>query len=496
MLTLFTPRSGRGCHVRAGGCRAVVFALCLPLSLVVTASWSAENSAVTTGNLQIPVEELEWLLKPLTVDELEVEAEGWRDLLKRNVTEISRLQIGLIEQNRGLEMAKEQAEDATREQEQSGKDGEAPADEGAQGEEQASAAQAQVDAVREKVEDEKVEELEKLNTLREARTKIVERTRFVVDAFEEKGGSSEKAELYRQYIDSAAGLKVDVSDTQAAWATLQGWAMSEDGGLRWAKNIVLFLVILIVFYFLGRILAKATGHALTAAPGASKLLHKFLVPTIRRLTVIIGLLVSLAAIGINVGPLLAVIGAAGFVIAFALQSSLANFASGILILVFRPFDVGDAVEAGGVAGTVESVSLLSTHIRTFDNKAMIVPNNEIWGGVITNMTATGQRRVDMVFGIGYDDDIEKAQKILEEIVGAEAAVLDDPAPVIRMNELADSSVNFICRPWAKTSDYWDVYWNVHRAVKARFDAEGISIPYPQTDVHVHGLPAPGQASGS
>ncbi|MCG6869599.1 MAG: mechanosensitive ion channel [Gammaproteobacteria bacterium] len=495
-MTLFTPRSGCGCHVKAGRCRAVVFALCLLLSLVVTASWSAEKRAVTTGNLEIPIKALEWLLKPLTVDELEVEVEGWRDLLKQNVTEISRLQIGLIEQNRELEVAKAQAEDATREQEQSGKDGEAPADEGAQGEEQASAAQAQADAVEEKVEDEKSEELEKLNTLREARTRLVERTRFVVDAFEEKGGAPEKAEQYRQYIASAAGLKVDVSDTQAAWATIQGWAISEEGGLRWAKNIALFLIIVIAFYFLASVLARAAGHALTAAPGASELLRKFLVPTIRRLTIIIGLLVALAAIGINVGPLLAVIGAAGFVIAFALQDSLGNFASGILILVFKPFDVGDAVETAGVAGTVESVSLLSTHIRTFDNKAMIVPNNEIWGSVITNMTATGKRRVDMVFGISYDDDIEKAQKILEEIVGSEALVLDDPAPVVRMNELADSSVNFICRPWANTSDYWEVYWRVHRAVKDRFDAEDISIPYPQTDVHVHGLPAPGQATGS
>ncbi|MEA3413588.1 MAG: mechanosensitive ion channel family protein [Pseudomonadota bacterium] len=454
------------------------------LSVIVAVASATDVTAVTVGQSEIPVEELEWLLKPLTVEELEVEADAWRDLLGENVSRIGDLQIELIRRNRELEAATE-AEKAQN-------DTDRP-DSAAAGQDPKETVE---EARTEEVEEQKSEELEQLNSLREERTQIVDRMRLVVDAFEEKGGDAGKAEIYRKYIDAAAGLKVDVTDAQAAWATLQGWVLSSEGGLRWAKNIALFLGILIAFYLLARVLAKGAGHALAATPGASELLRKFLVPTIRRLTMIIGLLVGLAAMGINVGPLLAVIGAAGFVIAFALQSSLANFASGILILVFKPFDVGDAVDAGGVAGTVESVSLLSTHIRTFDNKAMIVPNNEIWGGVITNMTATGKRRVDMVFGIGYDDDIEKAQKILEEIVAAEALVLDDPAPVVRMNELADSSVNFVCRPWTNTGDYWEVYWNVQRAVKERFDAQGISIPYPQTDVHIHGLPAPGQTSDS
>ena len=183
--------------------------------------------------------------------------------------------------------------------------------------------------------------------------------------------------------------------------------------------------------------------------------------------------------------MLAIIGAAGFVIAFALQNSLSNFASGILMLVYRPFDIGDVVNVGGVLGKVESMHLLSTQLRTPDNQLVIVPNNSVWGGVITNITGITQRRVDMVFGIGYSDDIDKAQKILEDITNSHQLVLRDPAPVIKLHELADSSVNFIVRPWVKPEDYWNVYWDITRDVKRRFDAEGVSIPFPQRDVHLY-----------
>ena len=141
--------------------------------------------------------------------------------------------------------------------------------------------------------------------------------------------------------------------------------------------------------------------------------------------------------------------------------------------------------AGGVTGTVDSMNLVSTTIKTPDNQSLIVPNGQIWGDVITNVTGNATRRVDLVFGIGYDDDIAKAQKVLEDIVDGHNLVLKNPAYVIKVHELADSSVNFICRPWVRTGDYWTVYWDITRAVKERFDAEGIGIPYPQRDVHVY-----------
>jgi small conductance mechanosensitive channel len=217
----------------------------------------------------------------------------------------------------------------------------------------------------------------------------------------------------------------------------------------------------------------------------SDLLRNFLLKSVRRVVLAIGIIMAVAALGVEMGPLMAVMAGATFVIGFALQDTLGNFASGLMIMFYRPFDVGDLVEISGILGQVDSVNLVSTKIRTVDNKAVIVPNNSVWGNVITNVTGVTTRRVDMVFGIGYEDDIAKAQKVLEEIVASTDAVLKNPEPVVKLHELGDSSVNFVCRPWVRPDDYWDVYWSITRAVKERFDAEGISIPFPQRDVHVH-----------
>ena len=193
---------------------------------------------------------------------------------------------------------------------------------------------------------------------------------------------------------------------------------------------------------------------------------------------------GLSALEINIGPLLALIGAAGFVVAFALQNTLSNFASGIMIMLYKPFDVGNLVDVAGVMGVVRSMNLVTTTITTADNQIMIVPNNSIWGNIIINITGSKQRRVDLVFGIGYDDDIDHARQVLVDIVSKHPLVLKTPEPNIQVHELAESSVNFICRPWVKTDDYWDVYWDLTRIVKERFDAENISFPFPQRDVHL------------
>jgi len=200
---------------------------------------------------------------------------------------------------------------------------------------------------------------------------------------------------------------------------------------------------------------------------------------------LVGLFIALSQLGLEIGPLLAGVGVVGFVVGFALQETLSNFASGLMILIYQPFDVGNVIEAAGVAGKVSSMSLVSTTILTFDNQKLIVPNNKIWGDVIRNKTSETTRRVDMVFGIGYADDISRAERVLQEIIRAHELVLEDPEPMIRLNELGDSSVDFIVRPWTKTEDYWTVYWDVTREVKSRFDEEGISIPFPQRDVHVY-----------
>jgi small conductance mechanosensitive channel len=351
--------------------------------------------------------------------------------------------------------------------------------------------QTKTDATREKIDDavakrneDRANLLAYLAELRGQQTNLIDRTNQAIDAFEVKGGKVEEVEEYRQYVTAVAGIEVDVTDLSATWATITGWLFSEEGGLRWVKNISLFIAILLIAMFFSRLVGKAIKKVMARSNQTSQLLGDFLIVTSRRLVLAVGIIIGLAALEVNVGPLLAVIGAAGFVIAFALQSSLGNFASGILVMVFKPFDVGDMVEIGGVLGKVKSMNLLSVLIHTPDNKAVIIPNNTIWSGSITNVTGTSTRRVDLIFGIGYGDDIEKAKGIMEQVVSEHPLVLKDPEAVVRVHTLADSSVNFVCRPWVKTDDYWDVYWDVTRTVKERFDAAGVSIPFPQQDIHV------------
>ncbi|MGD8385888.1 MAG: mechanosensitive ion channel [Desulfobacteraceae bacterium] len=197
------------------------------------------------------------------------------------------------------------------------------------------------------------------------------------------------------------------------------------------------------------------------------------------------ILAALGQLGIQTTSFIAVIGAAGLAIGLALQGSLANFAAGFLLLIFRPFRVGDYIEGGGTAGTVEKIQLFTTQLKTPDNKTVIVPNSGMTGGNIVNFSSKGTRRVDMVFGIGYSDDIDRARSVIEEVIASDERVLKDPAPVVALFELGDSSVNFVARPWVNAADYFTVLWDITEKVKKRFDEEGISIPFPQRDVHLY-----------
>jgi small conductance mechanosensitive channel len=189
-------------------------------------------------------------------------------------------------------------------------------------------------------------------------------------------------------------------------------------------------------------------------------------------------------IGVKTTSLVAILGAAGLAVGFALQGALSNFASGVLIILFRPFRIGDFIDAGGAVGVVEDISILVTILKTPDNKKIIAPNSAIMGGIITNVTANETRRVDMVFGVSYTDDLEKVKSVLDDIIASDERILKDPAPQVVVAEHGDSSVNFKVRPWVKTGNYWDVYFDMHMKVKIRFDQEGISIPFPQRDVHL------------
>lgn len=197
------------------------------------------------------------------------------------------------------------------------------------------------------------------------------------------------------------------------------------------------------------------------------------------------ILAALGMLGIQTTSFIAVIGAAGLAIGLALQGSLANFAAGVLMIIFRPFKVGDFIEGAGVAGTVEEIQIFTTRLATPDNKTIIIPNAKLTADNIINYSTKGTRRADMVFGIGYEDDIDKARNIINDILSNDERVLKDPPPQIAVSELADSSVNFVTRAWVNAGDYWGVVFDTTEAVKKRFDAEGVGIPFPQRDVHLY-----------
>lgn len=262
------------------------------------------------------------------------------------------------------------------------------------------------------------------------------------------------------------------------------WIM--ENGIAMVFQFIVIILILIGFRFLAAVIARLITRGLEKSKlQVSHLFREFAISTSKKIVMLLGILVALSQLGIDVGPMLAGLGVAGFVIGFALKDTLSNFASGMMILVYRPFDVGDAVEVDGVVGKVKAMTLVSTTVLTFDNQQLMIPNNNIWGNTIKNITARKVRRVDMTFGIGYGDDIAKAEEILWKVVKEHPLVLKEPETVIKVSALGASSVDFIVRPWSNTADYWDVYWDITRNVKMEFDKAGVSIPFPQSDVHLY-----------
>ena len=506
-------------------------------SHIVMAEEASSKTATTTDNPAISHEALQIILNPMTKEELFVEADGWLMLLQKAAKRVSIAKLAVLHSNTQMEhqeklqeanekieaemadiekldninkqeelketlkdeVKNDLKEEITALKEEIKSDikndiskelkqelAEIKGSESKDSKEEQSEA-SKIDVITEHKED----VLAILSKLRKDRRAIIERLNVVLSEINRKIGLDENgAELsevmpYRRYLDTVGGIKLDLSDSKSTWLSLKDYILSEDGGMKWLINAGIFIAILFVFMILSRLLSNAMRKALRYTERSSKILNDFFVNSVRRLTFAIGILVAISAIGINVAPIMAIIGAAGFVVAFALQGTLSNFASGIMIMLYRPFDVKDLIEVAGIVGKVQSMTLVSTTIMTPDNKLMIVPNNSIWGDVITNAHYSEERRVDMIFGIGYDDDMGEAIQVMNQILSDHPLVLDTPESVVQVTELADSSVNFICRPWVKTADYWTVYWDVTRTVKEQFDAAGISIPYPQTDVHIH-----------
>lgn len=244
----------------------------------------------------------------------------------------------------------------------------------------------------------------------------------------------------------------------------------------------------IVVFIIGRWVAKGLrnlARRVMEKKGVDPTLISFVVNLTYIALLVFVIIAALGQLGIQTTSFIAIIGAAGLAIGLALQGSLSNFAAGFLMIIFRPFKVDDFIEGAGTAGTVEEIQIFTTTLKTPDNKTVIIPNASLTSGNIVNWTVKGTRRVDLVMGIGYEDDIDKARKIMEDVIATDERILKDPAPMIAVAELADSSVNFTVRPWAKAGDYWGVYFDLNEKIKKAFDAEGVSIPFPQRDVHVY-----------
>ena len=302
-------------------------------------------------------------------------------------------------------------------------------------------------------------------------------------------------EYTRQLFEATGKLTNELLNTKVIFSILSdGISSAKDWIIQNTPQALFKLAIFLLIVFIFKLLKNFTRRIISRAVSPptlrmSQLMKDFFISMSGNVVFAVGLLIALSQVGLDLTPILTGFGVAGVIVGFALQDTLSNFASGMMLLIYRPFDVDDFVEAGGTSGKVSHMSLVSTTIKTFDNQILIVPNSKIWGDIIKNITHEKVRRVDMVFGIGYSDDVEKTEAVLKDILAQHPMVLRAPEAMIKLHVLNTSSVDFIVRPWVKTEDYWDVYWDITREVKMRFDREGISIPFPQQDVHIISTPS-------
>ncbi len=383
-------------------------------------------------NPAIPIDVLSHRLVPMTKDELKPLALAWLDIVQAETRAISNKKVSAIQSPEG----------------------------------------------------QRKETYREIAAMTEARIPVFERYTMVVDAYERKAGDPELVADLRTYRDAILLDETSLASPKAIFLATLEWVTRKDGGLAVLKNIGIVILAALGLLAVARTFSAAARKWIGRVPTISKLLETFLVGVVFWLVLTLGLLLVLAGLGVNVAPIFAMIGGASFILAFAFQDTLGNLASGLMIMINQPFDEDDYVEVGGVGGTVKSVSIVATKVATPDNQIIVIPNKNVWGNVITNVTASKVRRVDLVFGISYEDSIPAALEVMERIVKSHPAILNKPEPTLRVHQLADSSVNFICRPWVKTADYWDVYWDLTHQMKEAFDEAGISIPYPQRDVHM------------
>ncbi|RKZ68370.1 MAG: hypothetical protein DRQ48_08800 [Gammaproteobacteria bacterium] len=327
-----------------------------------------------------------------------------------------------------------------------------------------------------------------LNALEERKAGLVASLRSTIKLMKQL--ELETSEYSLLLIQSAGQIDETLLDKKVVVGLIEQWI--EDAKDWLVENgpgflVTVFTVILILFVFKllamlsERVVRKVIASSLTSI---SELLREFFENMVSKLVMLIGILVAMAHVGVQIGPLLAGLGVVGFIVGFALQDTLSNFASGVMILIYKPFDTGDVIEAAGQKGTVSNMTLVSTTVMTFDNQILIIPNNKIWGDIIKNVTSQENRRVDFEFYVNKDADIDQVEGVLNDIIQQHELILAEPESVVKLHRIEKYSLAFIVRPWVKTNDYWQVYWDITRAVKQRFEKEAIPQAVPKQDVQI------------
>lgn len=394
---------------------------------------SEEDSPVTDGitDPRIGLSRLKVLLRPLTCDDLQNVARDWQGLLQEQIRAVGRIQI----QVQGLE---EESDDK--------------------------------------------ELRQQLIELRTQENAIAARTEMVVNALKAKGGDVTQYEDYLSAVSTISGAADSVSYWAALRADMISWAAHEDGGMKYLKRMGIATSVLFLFWIASRVAGHASANVLARQKKTSQLLENFVNRTVGGAVMLLGTLIGLAILGLPVAPMMAALGGGGFIIGFAMQETLGNFASGLLIMVYRPFDLNDYVSVAGAEGRVQEMSLVATTLLTPDNKVLVIPNKKAWGQTIMNFTGCDTRRIDLVFKISYEDDIQQAIRVLLDTARGHDLVLDEPGVGVHVAQLADTAVNLTCRPWVRTPDYWTVHADLTHEVKDRFDTESLGFPAPRRQI--------------
>ncbi|XZN97409.1 MAG: mechanosensitive ion channel domain-containing protein [Microcoleus sp.] len=316
--------------------------------------------------------------------------------------------------------------------------------------------------------------------LQSGRTAVVDRFNVILEELDRKGGDSK---YYRKYIEAITKAEIDVKDTEGLGVRVLSWFKSDEGGLRWVSNIGKFVGIVLASAIVSQIVGFVISKLLKLS-NTSKLMRQFTVVVINRGGIVVGVLLALTALEVSLAPVLTVLGGASFIFAFALQSNLGNFASGLMLMVYKPFDVGDEVKIGSLWGWVDSISLANTKIKGFGGQLFTIPNNTVWSDTIENLTTSDIRKVKFSFRISFDQDVTNIEKVLVDIFKSHPQILEEPAPSTFVFDLEDEYINLIASGWAKTDEFWKVSADILRTIQTRFEQEGIKLGAPAQDIRI------------